>query len=98
MRIRDATKLVSVLQLRKLLYDLRDNHVGVCVRFRRMGEMWQPNFMSVVDINERGAIFNDPMTNEFVFVTDLADIMQMELDNRFQAYEPYYHYEVSPWE
>jgi hypothetical protein len=26
------------------------------------------------------------------------DVMQFELDNRFEAYEPYYHYEVIPSE
>jgi hypothetical protein len=98
MKVRDATKMVSVLELRKLLFDVRDHRVGVFVRFRRIGEMWKPNFMDIVDLNDRGAIFNDPTTNEFVFVMDLTEIMQFEIDNRFQMYEPFYHYEVTPWE
>jgi hypothetical protein len=98
MRVRDASKVVSVLQVRRLLYDLRDNRLNVCVRFRRLGEMWKSNFMRIVDLNDRGAIFNDETTNEFVFVMDLTEVMQFELDNRFQSYEPYYHYEVTPWE
>ena len=98
MKVRDASKVVPVLQLRKLLYELRDHRVNVCVRIRRLGEMWKPNFMRVVDLNDRGAIFSDETTNEFVFVMDLTEIMQFELDNRFQSYEPYYHYEVTPWE
>lgn len=97
MRVKDSSKAVSVLEVRKLLYDLRDNHVGVSVRFRRLGEMWKPNFMTIVDLNDRGAIFSDATTTDFVFVTDLVEIMQFELDNRFQAYEPFYHYEVTPW-
>jgi hypothetical protein len=98
MRVKDAGKVVSVLELRKLLYDLRDHKVDVSIRFRRMGEMWKSNFMTVVVLNERGAIFSDASTNEFVFAMDLSDIMQFELDNRYQAYEPFYHYEVTPWE
>jgi hypothetical protein len=98
MKVRDATKVVSVLELRKLLFDVHDNRIGVCLRFRRLGEMWKPNFMAIVAINDKGAIFNDPTTNEFVFLMDLSEIMQFELDNRFQIYEPYYHYEVTPWE
>ena len=98
MKVRDASKAISVLELRKLLFDIRDHRVDVCVRFRRLGEMWKPNFMAIVDLNDKGAIFNDPTTNEFVFVMDLTDVMQFELDNRFQMYEPYYHYEVTPWE
>ena len=63
-----------------------------------MGEMWKRNFMAIVDINEKGAIFIDPTSEEFVFLTDLTDIIQFEVDNRFQVYEPFFHYEVTPWE
>jgi hypothetical protein len=98
MRLRDNMKLISVAELRRLLYSLRDSKTNVCVRFRKLGEMWQPNFMRVVDLNHRGAIFNDLTINEFIFVSDLDEIMQFELDGRFQAFEPYNHYEVTPWE
>src|SRR5205085_5231724 len=98
MRVKDASKVVTVPELRKLLYDLRDHRVDVLIRFRRLGEMWKPNFMTIVDLNDRGAIFNDATTNEFVFAMDLGDIMQFEIDNRFQMYEPFYHYEVTPWD
>jgi hypothetical protein len=96
--VRESIRLISVLEMRKLLYDVRDHRVDVSFRFRRIGEMWKPNFMTVVDLNERGAIFNDQTTSEFVFVMDLTDIIQFELDNRFQTFEPFNHYEVTPWE
>lgn len=98
MRVTDTTKLISVAELRRLLYNIRDHHVDVLIRFRKLGEMWKSNFMKVVDLNERGAIFNDVTISEFVFVMDLEEIMQFELDGRFQIFEPYYHYEVTPWE
>lgn len=98
MRVTETARLISVAELRRLLYNLRDHRIGVCIRFRRLGEMWKRNFMQVVDLNERGAIFNDLSINEFVFVSDLDDIMQFELDYRYQSFEPFNHYEVTPWE
>ena len=96
--VKDTTKLISVAELRRLLYNLRDHQVNVCIRFRKLGEMWKMNFMQVVDLNERGAIFNDLTISEFVFVMDLDEIMQFELDGRFQTFEPFNHYEVTPWD
>lgn len=98
MKVRDTNRLISVAELRRLLYSIRDHKVNVCIRFRKLGEMWKPNFMRVVDLNERGAIFSDQTINEFVFVLDLDEVMQFELDGRFQVFEPYNHYEVTPWE
>jgi len=98
MIVRDTMRLISVAELRRMLYNLKDHKVNVCIRFRKLGEMWKTNFMRVVDLNEKGAIFNDLTINEFVFISDLEEIMQFELDGRFQNFEPYNHYEVSPWE
>jgi hypothetical protein len=96
--VQDTTRLISVAELRRLLYSLRDHKVNVCIRFRKLGEMWKSNFMQVVDLNERGAIFNDLSISEFIFVMDLDEVMQFELDGRFQNYEPFNHYEVTPWD
>jgi hypothetical protein len=88
------TEKISVLELRKLLYELRDRKPNVCIRYRKLGQMWKPNFMRVIEVNERGAIFFDDMIEEFVYLADLEDIIQFELDIRYQAYEPHFHYEV----
>ncbi len=86
--------LISTLELKGLLLDLKDKRPDVCIRFRLLGEMWAENFMRVIMITEKGAIFNDESINEFVNVSDLANIMQFEVDNRFQNFQPHYHYEV----
>lgn len=87
---------ITTLSLRSLLAELALHNPGVGFRFRLLGEMWKPNFMHVVKLTERGAIFTDEQTKEFVFVSDLADIVQFEVDGRHREYQPHYHYEVSP--
>src|SRR5262245_18528906 len=87
---------ISTMYLRSVLHDLLGRKSSVCIRFRLLGEMWKPNFMHVVKITERGAIFNDDYTHEFVFVSDLSDVVQFEIDDRYQEFQPHFHYEVNP--
>jgi hypothetical protein len=87
---------ITTYYLRNLLQDLMGRRESVGIRFRMLGELWKPHFMQIVKITERGAIFSDESTKEFVFVPDLSDIVQIEIDDRFQELQPHFHYEVSP--
>lgn len=86
--------VVSVLELKRLLVELADKRPNVCVRPRLMGEMWSVNFMRVVSTTEKGVLLHVEEINRFVSVSDLSYIMQFELDNRFQNFQPHFHYEV----
>ena len=66
------------------------------IRFRMLGEMWKPNFMQMVRLTDRGAVFIDDSIKEFVFVSDLADVVQFELEDRHNELQPHFHYEVVP--
>jgi len=87
---------ILTIELRKLLYEIRDRKPNVCVRFRRIGHMWERDFMQVVDLGDKGVAFYSESIEEFVHVTDLSEIMQFELDVRYMNYEPHFHYEVVP--
>jgi hypothetical protein len=86
--------VVSVLELKRLLVELAEKRPNVCIRPRLMGEMWLVHFMRVVSTSEKGVLLHDEETNRFISVSDLSYIMQFELDNRFQNYQPHFHYEV----
>jgi hypothetical protein len=91
-----ANNSISTYYLRTLLADLGMQKAEIGFRFRMLGEMWRPNFMRVVKLTDRGAIFMDESTEEFVFISDLADIVQIEIEDRFQDLQPHFHYEVTP--
>ena len=76
--------------------DLTTQRPSVGIRFRILGELWKPNFMHIVKMTDRGAIFNDQSTKEFVFVMDLAEVVQFEVDDRYNDLQPNFHYEVNP--
>jgi hypothetical protein len=90
--------LISDLELKRLLIELKDKRPDICFRYRQLGEMWKPNFMRIIDISDKGAVLNDETHNKLVFISDFSQVMQFELDAKFQQYQPHFHYEVLPTE
>jgi hypothetical protein len=88
--------IVPTLELRTLLYALKDSRPDICVRFRMIGEMWQTNYMRGAFFTENGAVFNDDLTQKFILVPDLNNVVQFELDTSFQQYQAHYHYSTDP--
>lgn len=89
---------IQVLELRRLLFELKDLRPDINIRFRLLGEMWQNNFSAVIRLTERGAIFTDEKSGKPFLIDDLNSVIQFEIDTRFQHYEPNFHYSVKPYE
>ena len=87
--------LISVLELKRLMFELTEKRPDICIRFRLLGELWTVHFMRVMRIADKGAVFLDE-NHGLVSVSDLNFIMQFEIDKPFQGFQPYYHYEVTP--
>ena len=88
--------LISVLELKQLLIELRDKRNTICFRYRLLGEMWKQNFMRIVDVTEKCVVLTDETANKLIFL-DLSLVMQFEIDAAFQNYQPHFHYEVTPY-
>jgi hypothetical protein len=89
-------KKIAVLELRRLLFELKEHRPDICVRYRLIGQMWAGNFLHVIRLTDKGVLLNDETSNKFITITDLAQIMQFELDKPFQTFHPYFHYDVVP--
>ena len=74
---------LNIAQLKSLLATIADNKLNICVRFRMVGEMWQPNFMRVLKLTDEGVLLNDPIKNKLITVRDLRQVIQVELDSQF---------------
>lgn len=78
-----------------MLVAIADNRSGPAVRYRIMGEMWQPNFMRVLKVAESGSLLlHDPVKNNIIAVPDFSAIIQFELDGSLYDLEPHFHYTV----
>ena len=91
------TAEISVLELRRLLIDLRDKRPDICIRLRLLGEMWLPHFMRIVLVTETGVVLNNEVSKTLVNVRNLSDVMQFEIDRRFQNFKPHFHYDLGPF-
>jgi hypothetical protein len=56
--------------------------------------MWFPEFMNLVLITEKGIVLNDERSTRLRSIPLLSAIMQFELDQRFQSFQPHFHYDV----
>lgn len=88
---------IPVLELRRLLYQLNDLRPDILVRFRLIGEMWQPSFLQIVKLSEHGVILRSVADNKLHAIKDLNYVMQFEIDSSFQVYQPHYHYPITPF-
>jgi hypothetical protein len=88
--------LISVLELKRLLVDLKQKRPDICFRYRLLGEMWVTNAMRVVAVTEKGVMLNDEQNNKLIPINDLSSLMQFEIDAPFQGFQPHYHYHVRP--
>ena len=93
---KESPNVISVIELKKLLIELKEKRPDICIRFRLLGEMWARNFMRVILVTAKGVLLNDEVTNEAISIANLTNIMQFEIDNRFQSFHPHFHYEVMP--
>ena len=91
--MKNTDKEISVTELKRLLVAIVETRSGICFRYRKVGEMWYPNFLRVLKTTEKGVILNDEIKNR-LFSLDLTTIMQFEIDGALYGYEPHYHYYV----
>lgn len=94
-RMHEATKKVVILELRRLLVELKEHRPDICIRYRLLGQMWARNFHRVIQVTEEGVILDEETSGTVVTIRSLAQFMQFELDKPFQLYQPYFHYDVS---
>jgi hypothetical protein len=87
---------IPILQFKRLLHELRDSRPDIGIRVRLMGEMWKSSHFKVFQVTEKGVALYDEATKRLVMVSDLSQIMQFELEQSFQQYEPHFHYSVDP--
>jgi hypothetical protein len=59
-----------------------------------LGEQWKQNFTHVAHVKGSGVVLIDKIVNEVVSISDLAEVMQFEIDLPFKSYRPFYHYDI----
>lgn len=85
---------ISISELKQLLTFISENPGIVSIRYRLVGEMWQPNFLRVVGLTDNEIHLQDLTTTRKICVRDLSMIMQFELDGSWQTFQPNFHYGV----
>ncbi|HEY3405528.1 MAG TPA: hypothetical protein VGK59_19230 [Ohtaekwangia sp.] len=91
-QINSHTK-ISVAELRRLLFELRALRPEIGVRFRLIGELWQTHFYQIALLTEKGVALNNDQ-RKLTIISDLKNVMQFELEQVFQKFQPHFHYSI----
>jgi hypothetical protein len=87
--------LIEVHELKKQLSSIVEDRLPICFRYRLMCDMWQPNFMRVLKVDDDGVLLNDEVRNRLISITDLSNIIQFEFDAPLRKFQPHFHYELT---
>jgi hypothetical protein len=86
---------IEVLELKRLMKEIEEKNPNVCIRVRLLGEMWAEHFTRIVSVTDKGVLLHDEVRNRLVAIENLSAIIQFEIDNSFQQYQPYFHYTIT---
>jgi hypothetical protein len=92
----EKDQLLPFLELKRLVHELADLRPDISFRYRLMGEMWQMNFLTILQVTEKGAVLVEEPTRKLFIIPDLTSIMQFELDQAFRQFIAHNHYTVEP--
>ena len=88
--------VIPLNELRRLIFSIVQHESKTCIRYRTMGQLWNPNFMRIIKIEEdKRVLFHDESRKRIISLPDLSTIVQFELDSKYYPFEPNCHYQVS---
>ena len=87
--------LVNSLELKRILIALSTYTKSICFRWRQIGEIWMKRHCRVIDVKDKMVVLLDEVDNRYYLVR-INSIMQFDLDERFQQFQPHFHYDVVP--
>lgn len=91
-----APTAVSVHDLKEVLDTLTRDPRRVHIRFRTLGQLWYPNFLQVVRMEEdKRILFHDETRKFFISLRDLSTITEFELDAPIDPFDAHTQYQVS---
>ena len=86
---------ITAVELKRLLVTLHGYSPCVFFRCRQVGAMWMKRHAQISSITGNSVILYNEKESKYTFV-DINNIVQFDLDERFQHYQPHCHYEVEP--
>ncbi len=88
--------MVSVNELKILILSIVEKRQPIGFRYRLIGQLWNPDFLRIISSsNESEILFLDEKIIKHMSISVLSNIIQFELDSRFEHYQPNFHYQVS---
>ena len=99
--ILNNTDKITISEFRKLLFDLKNVRPDIQIRYRLLGDVWHPNFVSISNLpnlddfeDSKLVVLHDDINSKKIVIENLADIVQFEIESPFGAFRPHFHYYI----
>jgi hypothetical protein len=92
----ETLTIISAAELKKVLFSIIRHELPVCIRYRTIGQLWHPNYLRIIKVEDNSAIvFHDETRKRLIFLPDVSAITQFEVDRPVHFLKAGYHYQVS---
>lgn len=92
----ETLTIISANELKRVLFSIVQHQLPVCIRYRTMGQLWHPNFLRMIKIEENnGILFHDETRKRLISLPDVSSITQFEVDRPVDFLKAGFHYQVS---
>jgi hypothetical protein len=87
---------IELHQFRSLLLDLESDRKDISIRLELNGELWTEKFSNVLVFSRQELILSHLPTRSIQYVKDVNLVTAFEIDQPYNTYEAYKHYQVNP--
>lgn len=88
-------RVITAIELKRLLVLMAGSCSEIFFRCRVAGEMWMKNHCRVIRVTDDHVILYDAPSHHYYSIR-INKIMQFDLDDRLHHYQPHFHYQVEP--
>jgi hypothetical protein len=86
---------ISAVELKRLLTNISSYKNNVCFRPRVLGEMWMKHHCKISYVNGNIVTLFDERDIKY-YMIDINKIVQFDFDEKWQNFQPHFHYDVFP--
>jgi len=90
----NTTSTITTVQLRRLIRELSEHSPENRIRFRVNGKMWESGFLEIVHVTTSDSVVVQDKEAEQMKYVSLDEVMEFEIETKFQDFHPHNHYKV----
>lgn len=86
---------ITTTEFKRLIFDLWEHAPQTKIRSRTLGKMWETNFLQIIHVAASDSLIVQDNKAEQMKYISLSDVVEFEVESKFQNFSPHIHYHVT---